>query len=219
MSEHVNQKHPAGSPVNHVDALKLEQLAERGLPPREAAVIQAHIDQCARCNAEYAAVADVIGMLTELPRFAPSDAFANAVMARVRMAPAESAAVAWIRKIVPHTRRGWVLLATAAVAPAVPILAIVLWLITQPLVTPAGLWQWTITQTQAAAQAGASWVLEHAMTSGLLGATESLVDTILTLPTSTVSGFLAFFGLAIPLSAWGLVHLTRTPVGRKHHAS
>lgn len=205
--------------MNHVDALKLEQLAERSLPPGETAAVQAHLDQCARCSAEYSAVAHLVGMLTELPRFAPSPAFANAVMARVRLAPAESAALAWLRKIVPHTRRGWVLLATASVAPAIPLLALLLWMFTQPLVTPAVLWQWTVAQTQTATQAGAGWLLDQAMNSGILLLAESLVATGLTLPTRAVGGFFIFFGLAIPLSAWGLVHLTRTPVGRKHHAS
>lgn len=205
--------------MNHVDALKLEQLAEKSLPPGEAAVVQAHLDQCARCSAEYSAVAHLIGMLTELPRFAPSPAFANAVMARVRTAPAESTALAWLRRIAPHTRRGWVLVATASVAPAIPLLALVLWLISQPLLTPAALWQWTLTEAQAAGQAGAGWLLDQAINSGILALGESLVASLLTMPTSTVGGFLTFFGLAIPLSAWGLVHLTRTPVGRKHHAS
>ena len=205
--------------MNHIDALKLEQLAERSLPPGEAAVVQAHLDQCGRCNAEYSAMTYMMGLLTELPRFAPSPAFADAVMARVQVAPEESAALALFRRIIPRSRRGWVLVATASVAPAIPILALVLWMITQPLVTPAGLWQWTIAQAQGFTQAGAAWLLDQAMTSGVLALAESYVSSVLTLPTSTVGGLLTFFGIAIPLSAWGLVHLTRTPVGREHHAS
>ena len=62
-------------------------------------------------------------------------------------------------------------------------------------------------------------LLEQALNSGMLALAESYISTVLTLPTSTVGGFLTFFGLAIPLSGWGLVHLTRTPVGRENHAS
>lgn len=219
MSGHGNQSHPAGPPVKHLDALKLEQLAEGALPTGEAATVQAHLDRCARCAAEFTAFSRLLESLGDLQRFAPSTAFADGVMARVRVAPHESWVTSWIRRIIPQTRRGWMFAAAALIAPAVPVLVLILWLIAQPLLTPSSLWQWTLARTETASQTALAWFFDSMTTSGFLTWTESLFGALQTLPTTAVGGVLAFFGVAIPLSAWGLVHLTRTPVGRNHHAN
>ena len=219
MSGHGNQRHPAGLPVKHLDALTLEQLAERALPKEEATAAQAHVDQCPQCSLEVATFANVFGALEGLDRFAPSPAFSDAVMAQVRLAPNESLVTSWVRRILPRTRRGWVFATAALAAPAAPVLVLVLWLLTQPLISPSTFWQWSFAQAQLGVQTALPWVFQRISGSELQTWAETSVDLLLTLPLPALGGFLAFFGIAIPLSAWGLIHLNRTPMGREYHAN
>ncbi len=219
MSGHGNQRHPAGLPVKHLDTLELEQLAEGTLPKEEAAAAQAHVDRCPMCRQEVAAFTNLFSALGGLDRFAPSATFADAVMTRVRVAPVESRVTTWARRVLPRTRRGWALATAALIAPAAPVMVLILWLITQPMVTPSTLWQWSLAQLQVASQAALPWIFQRVADSEVLTWAQSLVDMLLTVPLPALGGFLTFFGVAIPLSAWGLVHLNRTPVGNEHHAN
>jgi hypothetical protein len=203
----------------HLTALEIEQLAEGMLPQGELASARAHVDACTRCAVELEAFESLFARLGELPRYAPSAAFADAVMARVQIAPEESAAFAWLRRLVPTTRRGWLLLASAVVAPALPIVALVALVLTQPLLSPVTLWQWTLLRTQSTAQAGFAWLYDRAINSGAYGFAESGYTTVQSLPMTAIGIAAVLVAIAIPLSGWGLLRLTRTPMGSVNHAS
>jgi hypothetical protein len=100
-----------------------------------------------------------------LPRFAPSAGFANNVMARVSLGPHEHPAFAWLRRLMPRSRPGWILAAAAMVAPAIPIITLLVWMLTQPLLSPAAVWQWTLIRIQSAAQTSFVWLFDHAIPS------------------------------------------------------
>ena len=117
-------------------------------------------------------------------------------MARVQIAPQESPALAWLRRWVPNTRRGWALVGAAIVAPAVPILALLAWMLSQPLLSPATLWQWAMLRTQSAAQTGAAWLLEMALSLDLVDHAGSLLDAAQAVPNSALGGALAFLAVA-----------------------
>ncbi len=140
-------------------------------------------------------------------------------MARVQIAPQESPALAWLRRWIPNTRRGWALVGAAIVAPAVPILALLAWMLSQPLLSPATLWQWAMLRTQSAAQTGAAWLLEMALSLDLVDRAGSLLDAAQAVPNSALGGALAFLAVATPLSVWTLFRLTRTPMGSVTHAN
>lgn len=203
----------------HPPAETLELFAEGALPPAEVADARVHIESCGRCSAEVEAFRALFMMLEGLPRLAPSADFADAVMARVQVAPQENAVYAWLRRLIPSTRRGWTLLGLAIVAPVLPLLTVLAWMFTQPLVSPATLWQWGMLRTQSAAQAGTAWLVDRTVAAGLPGWVEALYTTLQTVPSAALSGAVAFLAVAIPLSGWALVRLTRTPVGSVTHAN
>lgn len=158
-------------------------------------------------------------MLGELPRFAPSPVFADAVMARVQITAHESRALALLRRLIPTTRRGWAFISVAVTAPAVPLVALVLWLLTQPLLSPATVTQWALLRIQSTAQTGSAWLLDRAFGSNLFGWAETSYATIQTVPDSALGGAIALLAVAMPLSVWGLIRLTRTPGGNVTYAN
>lgn len=203
----------------HLSASRLEQLAEGSLGEAEANAARVHLSSCQRCSAELEAFGSLFAMLGELPRFAPSPAFAGAVMARVRIAPAESWYAALLRRLIPTTRRGWLLLGTALTAPATPFIALAVWLLFQPLVTPTTLLQWGQLRIQSGAEASIAWLGEWFMTSLVGEGLIALYTSVLSVSTNALSGVIAFLAVAIPLSAWALVRLTRSPSGKVSYAN
>jgi len=168
---------------------------------------------------ELEAFQGLFAMLGELPRFAPSPAFADGVMARVQLAPQESRVLALLRRLIPTTRRGWALISVAVTAPVMPIIALVVWLLTQPLLSPATVTQWALLRTQAAAQAALAWLVEGSMGSSALGWADAFYEILQVVPGSALGGAIALLAVAIPLSGWALVRLTRTPVGSATYAN
>jgi hypothetical protein len=202
----------------HLTALSLEQLAEGSLPSAEAIDATAHVDRCGRCAAELESYRNLFAALADLPRFAPSPAFASGVMARVRIAPQEAAVAAWLQRLIPRSKRGWILLATLITAPAAPIFALMGWLMLQPVLSPGMFFEWSLLRGETVAQASFSWLVERAVSSQVVQWMGIGVDTVQTMPQTTLSGLIAFLAIGIPLSAWGLVRLTRTPAARVTYA-
>lgn len=196
----------------HLSALTLERLAEEDLPQADAAVARSHIAECMRCAAEFEAYEMLFARLGNLPRFAPSPAFADAVIARVQIAPQESRAVAWLRRFVPSSRRGWAFVGSAMVIPSLPIVAILVMMLTQPLLSPVTLGQWGMLRLESLSQATLAWLFDRAVTTGLYGFGEAALTTIQNVPMAALAAALAMVSIAIPLSGWGLVRLTRTPM-------
>jgi hypothetical protein len=198
--------------------MTLEQLAEETLPPHAAAEARLHLDRCMRCTMEFEAYQSLFGLLGELPRFAPSLGFADAVMARVEITPQAHPAFAWLRRLVPSSRRGWALIWVAVTAPVTPLIALVLWLMAQPLLSPATFAQYVMMRLQGYAQAGSA-VLVETVGAGFFGYAELLYSNIQTVPAGALLGVIGVLAIGIPLSAWGLVRLTRTPMGSVSYAN
>ena len=196
----------------HLTVQTLEELAEGNLSEELAAKAEAHLASCQRCEAELDAYRVLFEHLGDLPRFAPSAAFADAVMARVQIAPQTSLVPEWLRVLVPRTRRAWIFAGSAIVAPALPIVALVVLLFTQPLLSPVTLWQWGSLRMQSMTQAGLAWLLDQTASSGLYGFGESMITTAQAIPMVIVVAAIALLAFAMPLSAWGLLRLTRTPL-------
>jgi hypothetical protein len=202
----------------HLSEWTFEEVLEGTLDRAEMAEAQSHLEACGRCAAEMAAHRELFEALSGLPRFAPSPAFGDAVMAKVRVAPGAAEAF-WLERWIPSTRRGWTLLAAALVAPALPVIALVAWVMSQPLVTTAGLWQMTTLQTQAGAQTLFTYLAEWGMGSGMLDWVLALYGLALGIPLGTLGAVLTLLAVAIPLSAWSLVRLARTPMETVDYAN
>ncbi|HEX5520040.1 MAG TPA: hypothetical protein VFX29_00030 [Longimicrobiaceae bacterium] len=134
-------------------------------------------------------------------------------------APQESPLLARLRRWLPTTTRGWIFLALACLPPALPILALVAWVLSQPVVSPidVGRWgaQWLREAGWTALMRGVEWFAASGAFELVSGAWRSLGAV----PTSTLSFFAFLIAVAVPLSAWTLVHLLRTPAAGVAHAN
>lgn len=203
----------------HLEHWTLDELAEGTLSQMERARAEAHLAGCPLCTAELESSRAVIAALDALPRFAPSATFADAVMARVLMpaeAPEASTAKAR-RRWLPATRRGWMLVLAAVLAPLAPIVPFLAWVFSHPGVTAGSVWAigrgWVAETLWGATVRGAEWVLRS-------GAARWVVEQGGQMP-GGYAGLLAVVLmalLAIPVSGWAMVRLLRTPTGELTHA-
>jgi len=207
------------TPSPHLDRITLEELAEGSLPPARSAEAGAHIETCARCAGELEGYRALFELLGEIPRFAPSFDFTEAVMARVQIAPRTSRVAEWLWRRAPATRRGWALLGVMIVAPVTPILALAVLVLTQPLVSPSSLWQWGTMRAQSAGQSAMALALEQMPSTGFFGLAEILYATLQAVPSDALHAALVLLAIGIPLSGWGMVRLIRTPEGSVSHAN
>ena len=199
----------------HLLPWTLEELAEDTLSPRERNLAMEHVRRCAQCAGDLDASRALIQALHALPHFNPSPSFAENVMARVTL-PATAAQAVARRRWLPNTRRGWTMAVAGALAPLLPLLALLTWLAGRGMSPGAvfgmggrwiteAVWSLLVNVTGAVVRSGlCQWV--GTTGNDLVGGTRGL----------SVAGVL--FAVAIPLSGWMLVRLLRTPVGGMTHA-
>ncbi len=203
---------------DHLPPWMLELLAEDGLSHHERSQAEAHLRSCGRCTAELEASRSVLAALAALPRFSPSETFAEAVMSRVVL-PQPAAAQARARRWLPRTRRGWMMLGGAALAPLAPVTALMAWILSHPLVTADSL-----------TSAGNSWLrdqvwslvvsaAEATIRSGLFDQAGEVLVRLLSIPGGSLSAAALALAVAIPTSGWALFRLLRTPQGGVTHAN
>ena len=200
----------------HPPQWMLDLFADEALAPREQVEVAAHIASCPHCAAEVDASRMVIGSLSEMPRFEPTPGFAEAVMARVQIAP-----VPWavrVRQWLPQTRRGWALAFGAVTAPLAPVVVLLAWLLSHPMVTVSGLWYWGTSRVRDTAWNAVGGFFAAAVERGNVGwvpdfiAAAAGISPILLLMAAATVAALTF------LSGWSLNHLLRTPSGGATHA-
>lgn len=129
----------------HVGSGALQDHLEGRLAARAATRIDAHLDTCAVCRSDLAALRQVGQMLDSIPRLRPSPEFGLRVMAawrveqmaKVVMAPTTrwGRVAAWARTRTPSTRQGWAAVMGVATAPAVVIALLIQAVFANPLVT------------------------------------------------------------------------------------
>jgi hypothetical protein len=203
----------------HLSEWTLEQLAEGMLSENEHQSAMAHVEGCPRCAAEMDSFRTLFTALAGLPRFAPSPDFSDAVISRIRIGPQPNPAMERLRRWLPVTRRGWMLLAGAMVAPALPVLALVVWLLRQPMISAGALLQWGSRWGTDATSAVTRTVLRWETQLGLTHLASTLYGAVAALPMSVLLTVGAALAVAIPLSAWSLIRLVRTPLGDVHYAN
>lgn len=205
--------------AHHLSDEALEQLTDGLLGAEEQRDAETHLASCGRCAAELEGFRSLFAAISDLPRFAPSPAFGDGVMSRVRVAPAPGPAMAWLQRWLPSTRRGWTLLVAAATVPVLPVAALVAWVLTHPVMSPVSLWQWTSMQSRGAVQALMGTLLDRGMEVGVVGGARAAYAAVLALPPGMVMIVVGALAVAIPLSAWSLVRLVRTPMGSVSYAN
>ena len=203
----------------HLTESAIEQLADGFLSGTELANAEAHVERCARCAAKLDASRALIDALGALPRFAPSPDFADAVMRQIEVAPRASPVFAWVRHWTPETRRGWTLLIAALLAPMLPLIGIAVWVASSPVLTAGAVTQWALQQGRAVALDGGATLARWGVQMGLPGLVEGAYELLRGVPVDALIVTLIILAVAIPLSAWSLVRLVRTPTGNVTYAN
>lgn len=150
----------------HVEAPTIQELLDGALPPARTAAMEAHLAGCRLCREEVEQWRGLMVRLDRIPRLEPSPAFAERVMAHVRVQTAAAIArpglgervAAWIA-LNPRTRKRLAAFAGAAVTPVVSV-ALMAWTVfSHPLVTPANLvsFLWLKAQGLVTGVAGGVW--------------------------------------------------------------
>jgi hypothetical protein len=201
--------------TTHLPTWTLEDLAEDTLSHAEKALALDHVRRCSRCAAEVDAHRALFSAMASLPAFDPSPAFADAVMSRVTL-PVTATQVVARRRWLPRTKRGWMTAGVGALAPLLPLAALVSWLSGQGVNAGSAAgraWAWFAAAVwglvvRAAGAFVGSGIWEWLVTTGndLVGGTRGL-------------GMAAMvFAVAVPASAWAMTRLLKTPVGATTHA-
>ncbi|CAN5797148.1 hypothetical protein BH23GEM3_BH23GEM3_02020 [soil metagenome] len=196
----------------------MELVAEDALPPDDLAAAAAHIEVCAPCAAEVEAYRTLFATMAALPSFAPSAAFSDAVMARVRIAHQPAALPAWLKRWIPSTRRGWMILFGLSLAPAIPMLALLAWILTTPTVSAMGLWQIGSSWMRDAGWSLLVQAVVAGIESGAMGWGRLLLQQLLATPTEILMGGALLLAVGIPVSAWTLYRTLRTPTWANTYA-
>lgn len=133
----------------HVGPARLQEFMEGRLAARTSARVEAHLDGCAVCRGELQGYQAVARAVERLPVLTPSDAFRERVMAGVRVESLARAVLAptsrterllaWARRAIPSSPRGWAATLGVATAPAVIAALAVNAVFSHPLVTVGGL--------------------------------------------------------------------------------
>jgi anti-sigma factor RsiW len=129
-------------PTSHLPPWTLDAFAEGELSHSQRSLAQSHLEGCPHCTAELESIRSVTAALDLLPRFDLSDGFAERVMARVVIRPAEAPAAAAPerkRRWVPRSRKGWMFLGAGLMAPLAPLVPFLSWIFGHPGVTPGAL--------------------------------------------------------------------------------
>lgn len=206
--------------TGHLPYWTLEQLAENDLSHAETSLAEQHLRRCAHCAAELASVRALVAALEGLPSFVPSLSFADAVMARVQVAPeaAPAAERVGVRRWLPQAQRGWMMLLAFVLAPVAPVWLLGGWLAAHPLVSVGALWAAARGWALDVAWAG---VVDAAGALARSGAFTWLAGTAGSLPGPRAAGLPLALLLAmalVPVAAVTIVRILKTPAPGMTHA-
>ena len=198
--------------TGHLPYWTIEQLAEGSLSHAETTLAQLHLRACTRCTQELDGARAVVSALEAMPMVSPSAGFADAVMARVQIAP-----IAMQAPAPSMTKRGWLTRKSAAAAALVVLMLPVLAGI-GPFAAMGALW--SVVRGWAGE---VSWNLFSEGTEVLIrtGMFQWGSDVLSAIPGPSAGGvpvLLLMLAAAVPVSAWAMARLLRAPISGLTHA-
>jgi anti-sigma factor RsiW len=142
---------PADSGVRHLTPSGIQDYLEGRLAARTEVRVREHLAHCPDCTGGIESWSLVLARLDALPRLAPAADFADRVMAQVQVEAVAAVAArttraapqgaslgtrmaAAARRLLPSTRRGWILAGGVAAAPTVGLVALVAAVVGNPMV-------------------------------------------------------------------------------------
>lgn len=138
-----------GSP-RHLTPTGIQDYLEGTLAARTRSRVDAHLATCTACSAEMGSWSGFFRQIEALPTLAPRNDFADRVMARVQVEAVASAVARqqrspWERasqglarvahRLLPTSRRGWILAGGVTAAPTLGVVAVVAAVVLNPLVS------------------------------------------------------------------------------------
>jgi hypothetical protein len=195
--------------TGHLPYWTIEQLAEGSLSHAETSLAELHLRACTRCMAEFQEARAIVAALEGMPVLSPSPAFADAVMARVRIAPVAIKAPAPSMTARRWMSRRWAA-AAALLVLVLPVLA---------GMGPMGA-LWSVVRGWAGE---VSWNLFSEGTEVLIrtGMFQWGSDVFSAIPGPSAGGvpvLLLMLAAAVPVSAWAMARLLRAPITGLTHA-
>lgn len=195
--------------TGHLPYWTIEQLAEGSLSHAEKSLAELHLRACSRCAAEFDGARAIVAALEGMPMLTPSAGFADAVMARVQIAP-----IAMKAPAPSMTRRSWLSRRWAAAAALLVVMLPVL-----AGIGPMGA-LWSVVRGWAGE---VSWNLFSEGTEVLIrtGMFQWGSDILSAIPGPSAAGvpvLLLILAAAVPVSAWAMARLLRAPITGLTHA-
>ena len=181
----------------HVSDTRLQDLADRALPAHAAARASEHLAACETCESSLFGWRAVMTALRSLPALAPSEGFADRVMARVRLRAATAArsragVLAWGRALRPRGARGWALVGGAVAAPSVLVGAVAYFVMAHPLLTAEYLLSYVWWRTSEALTALGVGIFDGLLETVTVFRTYAFVDLLATSPAALAAAATAF---------------------------
>ena len=200
----------------HPTGERIQDFVEGLLPARQAARTRRHIEDCKACAREAEEWRGLMGSLSALPHRAPGEAFAERVMASVRVrapvpvaAPAARLAPIWARALafagglVPRTRKAWAALSGVAVTPAATLGLVFYAIFSHSALTPGALSAFLWWKANDLAVATWHAFVSHVLESETLFQLYSLLDAVVKAPWALAGG-LAVLSVLMGGALWVL---------------
>lgn len=149
----------------HLTPTGIQDYVEGTLAARTRSRVDAHLATCTACSTEVGSWSRFFHLIEGLPTLAPRDDFADRVMARVQVGAVAKAVsfqqrtarqrasqgLAWMAdRLLPTSRRGWILAGGLTAAPTLGVVAVVASVVLNPLVSFLDLFTFLRWQTVAA---------------------------------------------------------------------
>jgi anti-sigma factor RsiW len=206
------------SASEHLAPERIHELVEGALSGARKRSAAAHLAACGPCRAEAESWQALFRTLDELPVLEPSPEFGARVMAAVNVKvvaarTAESRLPVWKRltgrvldagrRLIPSTRRGWILTGGALSAPAVALAVTLGAVVAHPLLTLGDLVAFAWWRIGDLAGAVGTWAMSRVVASPLLAQAWGLVELAAASPGVAVGGLLVLW-TAMLGAAWVL---------------
>lgn len=190
----------------HPATEEVEAYVAGSLSAADRATFESHLAGCPECAAEVEEWRALFAGLAALPRIEPSPGFADRVMAQVRIhRPWYVHAAAMLRRILPTTTRGWMLVTAILALPVVTMGGAVTWLISRPWLSLGDLWIYLGHRAEEAMASLVRWLAVLVLESQASQSILKWIHQILIAIGAPGVGIAALVGaMAMTLSVWTL---------------
>jgi anti-sigma factor RsiW len=196
--------------AGHLDAGHIQQLLDGALTTSAVTATEAHLRGCRGCREEVEGWRAVMARLDDLPRLAPTKAFAERVMAHVRVRDAVAVARPGLRErlqswvaVHPRRLRRFAALAGAGVTPVTTVALMTYSVLSHPLVSPGILASFVWMKARTALSGIGTEVAGQVETSSVVGRLLPLLEALTSSTQATALACVLFVGL-VTSASWVL---------------